>query len=41
MFTFDAEAVSIVFQKRGYFDDTKPCSSFKSNDYLDLVDIQI
>jgi hypothetical protein len=28
----DAEAVSIAFQKRGYFDDTKSCSSFKSND---------
>jgi hypothetical protein len=37
----DAENVSIAFQKRGYFDDTKPCSSSKSNDSLDLVDIQI
>ena len=32
--TVDAEAVSIAFQKRGYFDD-------KPNDSLDLVDIQI
>ena len=39
--TVDAEVVSIAFQKRGYFDDTKPCSSSKSNDSLDLVDIQI
>jgi hypothetical protein len=39
--TVDAEVVSIAFQKRGYFDDTKLCSSFKSNDYLDLVDIEI
>ena len=39
--TVDVEAVSIAFQKRGYFDDTKPCSSSKSNDSLDLVDIQI
>jgi hypothetical protein len=39
--TIDAEAVSIAFQKRGYFDDTKSCSSSKSNDSLDLVDIQI
>jgi hypothetical protein len=39
--TVDAEAVSIAFQKSGYFDDTKPCSSSKSNDSLDLVDIQI
>jgi hypothetical protein len=39
--TVDVESVSIAFQKRGYFDDTKPCSSFKSNDSLDLVDIQI
>jgi hypothetical protein len=39
--TVDVEAVSIVFQKRGYFDNTKPCSSSKSNDSLDLVDIQI
>jgi hypothetical protein len=37
----DAEAISIAFQKRGYFDDTKSCSSSKSNDSLDLVDIQI
>jgi hypothetical protein len=39
--TVDAEAVSIAFQKRGYFDDMKTCSSSKSNDSLDLVDIQI
>ena len=39
--TVDAEVVSIAFQKRGYFDDTKSCSSSKSNDSLDLVDIQI
>jgi hypothetical protein len=39
--TVDVEAVSIAFQKRGYFDDTKLCSSSKSNDSLDLVDIQI
>jgi hypothetical protein len=39
--TFEVEAVSIAFQKRGYFDDTKSCSSYKSNDSLDLVDIQI
>jgi hypothetical protein len=39
--TIDAKAVSIAFQKRGYFDDTKPCSNSKSNDSLDLVDIQI
>jgi hypothetical protein len=39
--TVDAEAVSIAFQKSGYFDDTKPCYSSKSNDSLDLVDIQI
>jgi uncharacterized membrane protein len=39
--TVDAEAVSIAFQKRTYFDDTKSCSSFKSNDSLDLIDIQI
>jgi hypothetical protein len=39
--TVDAEAVSIALQKRGYFDDTKSCSSSKSNDSLDLVDIQI
>jgi hypothetical protein len=39
--TVDTEAVSIVFLKRGYFDDTKLCSSSKSNDSLDLVDIQI
>jgi hypothetical protein len=25
----DVEAVSIAFQKRCYFDDTKPCSSSK------------
>jgi hypothetical protein len=37
----DAEAVFIVFQKKGYFDDTKRCSSSKSKDSLDLVDIQI
>jgi hypothetical protein len=29
----DAEVVSIVFQKTGYFDDTKSCSSSKSNDF--------
>jgi hypothetical protein len=34
--TVDAEVVSIAFQKRGYFDD-----SSKSNDSLDLIDIQI
>lgn len=39
--TVDAEAVSIAFKMRGYFDDTKSCSSYKSNDSLDLVDIQI
>jgi hypothetical protein len=39
--TVDAEAVFIAFQKRGYFDDTKPCSSSTSNDSLYLVDIQI
>jgi hypothetical protein len=39
--TVDAEAVSIAFQKRGYFDDTKACSNSKSNVSLDLVDIQI
>jgi hypothetical protein len=39
--TVDAEAVSIAFHKRGYFDDTKSCSSSKSNDSLDYVDIQI
>jgi hypothetical protein len=39
--TVDVEVVSIAFQKRGYFDDTKSCFSSKSNDYLDLVDIQI
>jgi hypothetical protein len=39
--TIYVEVVSIVFQKRGYFDDTKSCSSFKSNDFLDLIDIQI
>ena len=39
--TVDAEVVSIAFQKRGYFDDTKSCSSSKSNDSLDLVVIQI
>jgi hypothetical protein len=39
--TVDVEAVSIAFQKRGYFDDTKSCSSSKSNDSLYLVDIQI
>jgi hypothetical protein len=33
--TVGAEAVSIAFQKRGYFDDTKPCYSCKSNDSLD------
>jgi hypothetical protein len=37
----DVEVISIVFQKRVYFDDTKSCSSSKSNDSLDLVDIQI
>jgi hypothetical protein len=37
----DAEVVFIVLQKRGYFDDTKSCSSSKSNVSLDLVDIQI
>jgi hypothetical protein len=36
--TVDAEVVSILFEKRGYFDDTKPCSSSKSNDSLDLVE---
>jgi hypothetical protein len=30
--TVDVEVVSIAFQKRGYFDDTKLCSSSKSND---------
>ena len=39
--TIDAKVVSIAFQKIGYFDDTKSCSSSKSNDSLDLVDIQI
>jgi hypothetical protein len=39
--TVDAGVVSIAFQKRGYFDDTKSCSSSRSNDSLDLVDIQI
>jgi hypothetical protein len=39
--TLDAEDVSITFQKRCYFDDTKSCSSSKPNDFLDLVDIQI
>jgi hypothetical protein len=39
--TVDAEAFSITFQKRDYFDDTKSCYSSKSNDYLDLIDIQI
>jgi hypothetical protein len=39
--TVDVEAVSIAFQKKGYFDGTKLCSSSKSNDSLDLVDIQI
>jgi hypothetical protein len=39
--TVDVKVVSIAFQKRGYFDDTKPCSSSKSNDSLDLIDIQI
>ena len=39
--TVDAEAVFIAFQKSGYFDDTKPCSSSTSNDSLYLVDIQI
>jgi hypothetical protein len=39
--TVDVEAVSIAFQKRDYFDDTKSCSSSKSNNSLDLVDIQI
>jgi hypothetical protein len=39
--TIDVEAVFIAFQKRGYFDDTKSCSNSKSNDSLDLVDIQI
>jgi hypothetical protein len=39
--TIDAEVVSIAYRKRGYFDDTKPYSSSKSNDSLDLVDIQI
>jgi hypothetical protein len=37
----DDEAISIAFQKRGCFNETKSCSSFKSNDFLDLVDIQI
>jgi hypothetical protein len=37
----DVEVISIAFQKRIYFDDTKSCSSSKSNDSLDLVDIQI
>jgi hypothetical protein len=39
--TVDVESVSIAFQKRGDFDDTKSCSSFKCNISLDLVDIQI
>jgi hypothetical protein len=39
--TVDTKVVSIVFQKRAYFDDTKSCSSSKSNDSLDLVNIQI
>jgi hypothetical protein len=39
--TVDDEAIFTAFQKRGYFDDTKSCSSSKSNDSLDLVDIQI
>jgi hypothetical protein len=39
--TVDDEVVSIAFQKRGYFDDTKLCSGSKYNDSLDLVDIQI
>jgi hypothetical protein len=39
--TVDVEVVSIVFQKRGYFDDTKLCSSYKSNDSLYMVDIKI
>jgi hypothetical protein len=37
----DVETVSIAFQKRGYFDDTKSCFSSKFNDSLDLADIQI
>jgi hypothetical protein len=39
--TVDDEAISIAFQKRCYFDNTKLCSSSKSNDSLDLVVIQI
>jgi hypothetical protein len=39
--TVDAEVVSIVLQKRGYFNDTKLCSNYKSNDSLDLVNIKI
>jgi hypothetical protein len=39
--TVDDEAISIVFQKRGYFDNMKSCSSSKSNDSLDVIDIQI
>jgi hypothetical protein len=39
--TVDDEVVSITFQKRCYFDDTKSCSSSKYNDSLNLVDIQI
>jgi hypothetical protein len=38
--TVDNKIVSIAFQKRPYFDDTKPRSTSKSNDSLDLVDIQ-
>ena len=37
----DVEAFSIAFQKRSYFDDMKSCSSYKSNDSLHLIDIQI
>jgi hypothetical protein len=39
--TVDVEAVCIAFQERSYFDGTKLCSSSKSNDSLDLIDIQI
>jgi hypothetical protein len=39
--TVDVEVVSITLQKISYFNDTKSCSSSKSNDSLDLIDIQI
>jgi hypothetical protein len=39
--TIDVEYVSIAFQKRGYFVNTKSCSSSKSNDSIELVEIQI